>query len=155
MRTLRIAVVVVTVLLAAACSRRASSADAAALEKEFQESLTGATLVGNFTMGNDARLREEKYTIEKVTKMSGDTWVFQARVRYGSRDVTVPVPLTVKWAGDTPMITLTDVSIPGLGGPYTVRVMFFRGQYAGTWSARDHGGHLFGRIVRGAAAGGG
>ena len=155
MRILRIAVAVVTVLLAASCSRRATSADAAALEKEFQESLTGATLVGNFTSGNDGGLREEKYTIEKISKVSGETWIFQARVHYGSRDVTVPVPLTVKWAGDTPMITLTDVSIPGLGGPYTVRLIFFRGQYAGTWAAREHGGHLFGRIVKGAPAGGG
>ena len=154
MRTLRIAIIVTAVLLAA-CSRRAASADAAALEKEFQESLTGATLVGNFTMGNDGRLREEKYIIEKVSKVSGETWLFQARVHYRSRDVTVPMPLTVKWAGDTPMITLTDLSIPGLGGPYTARVLFYRGQYAGTWSARDHGGHLFGRIVKGAPAGGG
>ena len=139
---------VAALLLVGFFSWRAASPDAAALEKEFQEALTGATLVGNFTSGDDARLREDKYTIEKISKVGGETWLFHARVHYGSRDVTVPMPLTVKWAGDTPMVTLTDLSIPGLGGPYTARVFFYRGRYAGTWSAKSRGGHLFGRIVK-------
>jgi hypothetical protein len=58
------------------------------------------------------------------------------------------MPLKVFWAGDTPVISLTDLSIPGLG-TYTARVMVYRDQYAGTWKAKDHGGHLFGRITRG------
>ena len=143
-----LAVLLAGSLAGAACSRSASSSESAALEKNFQESLTGATLEGSFTRGADGRLREEKYAIEKISKIGGETWLFTARVRYGSRDVTVPMPLTVKWAGDTPMVALTDLSIPGLGGPYTARVMFYRGQYAGTWSAKETGGHLFGRIVK-------
>ena len=54
-------------------------------------------------------------------------------------------PLEVKWAGDTPVITLTDLAIPGLG-TFTARVLFYRGEYCGTWSAVDHGGTLFGKI---------
>ena len=26
--------------------------------------------------------------------------------------------------------------------------MFYRGEYAGTWGASDHGGKLFGKIVK-------
>ncbi len=57
------------------------------------------------------------------------------------------LPLTVKWAGDTPVITLTDMMVPGLG-TYTARVLFHRGRYAGTWSASDHGGEMWGRIEK-------
>ena len=47
---------------------------------------------------------------------------------------------------DTPVITLTDISILGFG-TYTARVILYRGQYAGTWSGKNYGGQLFGKIV--------
>ena len=65
----------------------------------------------------------------------------------GETDLKLPITLPVKWADDTPMVSLTDQPIPGLG-TFTARVLFFRGQYAGTWSGADHGGHLFGDIVK-------
>ena len=136
----------VLLLASFGCSRNVPP-DRAALERQFEESLTGATLVGQFTHGDRPGLSEERYTIQKVSKLQGDLWLFTARVQYGSRDVTVPMPLTVQWAGDTPVITLTDLSIPGLGA-YTARVLFYRGQYAGTWSGKTAGGHLFGRITK-------
>jgi hypothetical protein len=85
--------------------------------------------------------------IDKVSKVAGDTWLFQTRLKYGSREIPVPIPLTVRWAGDTPVITLTDLSIPGVG-TFTARVLLYRDQYAGTWSGSDEGGQLFGRIIR-------
>ena len=136
---------VLAILVLAGC--RKTDPDRAALEKQFEKTLTGATLAGHFTRGDAPGLSEEKYTIEKVSKVGGDTWLFSARVQYGSRDLTVPMPLTVKWAGDTPVITLTDFTIPGLG-TYTARVMIYRGQYAGTWQGKNRGGHLYGRIIR-------
>ena len=138
---------VILLLSTAACGKKDAAGEAATLEKQFQESLSGVVLAGHFTMGRDGKLREEKYTIDKVSKIMGDRWLFQARIQYGSRDVTLPLPLTVKWAGDTPLITLTDVGIPGIG-TYTARVLFYRGQYAGTWSGKNAGGHLFGRIMK-------
>ena len=85
--------------------------------------------------------------IEGVSKLAGDTWLFRARLQYGGRDLPIPVPVTIKWAGDTPVITLTDVAIPGMGS-YTARVVLYRDQYAGTWSGTNHGGQIFGKIVR-------
>lgn len=127
----------------------ASKTDRAALEKQFEETMSGAVLIGKFTTGaKDANPpKEEKYTITKVSKVEGDVWLFMARVQYGDHDVTVPMPLEVKWAGDTPVITLTDLTIPQMG-TYTARVMIYRGQYAGTWQHGDKGGHLWGRIER-------
>ena len=119
-------------------------------EQRFQEMLSDVTLAGHFTItgGEDSStLREEKYTITKVTKLSDDYWLFFARIQYGGRDVTVPLKLEVKWAEDTPIITLTDLELPNLG-TFTARVVIYRGQYAGTWSSGKHGGHMFGIITK-------
>jgi hypothetical protein len=61
--------------------------------------------------------------------------------------VTVPLELTVKWAGDTPVITLDELEIPGLGR-FTARVLFHGRSYAGIWSGPGHGGQMYGRVVR-------
>jgi len=95
-----------------------------------------------------ARLQQDGRVFLSGTKIGGETWLLQARIRYGSHDVPVPVPVTIKWAGDTPVITLTDLTLPGMGA-YTARVLLYRDQYAGTWSGKNVGGQLFGKIVHG------
>jgi hypothetical protein len=139
-------VLIVALSLAlAACSKK--TPDAAALEKQFEEMMTGATLVGHSTFTNREGLSgEERYTINSVSKIAGDTWLFQTHMKLGSREMPLPIPITIKWAGDTPVIELTDFSIPGMGS-YTARVILYRDQYAGTWSGGRGGGQLFGKIV--------
>src|SRR5262245_26533305 len=101
-----------TLLLTGGCSRKTESN--AENEKKFQEMMSGVTLVGHSTRTNKEGLGgEERYGILKVSKLAGDTWLIQAQIKYGSHDVTVPIPVTIKWAGDTPVITLTDLAIPG------------------------------------------
>ena len=120
------------------------------LEKKFHETLSGATLTGHFTSGKGdlATAKEEKYAIESVTKLpGGDTWLFKARIQYGNHDVTLPLPLRVVWAGDTPVITLDKFSVPGFG-QFTARVMIFNGKYSGMWDGGNHGGMLFGKITK-------
>jgi len=124
------------------------------LEKQFAETMSGATLVGHFTitgLTDDKPPKEERYTLGKVAKLENGLWLFEARIQYLEHDVKLPLALPVKWAGDTPVITVTDVAFPGLG-TYTARVIVYRGQYSGTWSGGTHGGHLFGRIVKEAEA---
>jgi hypothetical protein len=137
-------------LLAAAVSgcgsKVATTQDA--LDKKFQEMMNGASLVGRSSRLNSDKIStEEKYVIEGVTKLTGETWLFRARFQYGERDLPIPVPVTIKWAGDTPVITVTDLSVPGMG-TYTARVVLYRDQYAGTWSGAKGGGQMFGKIVR-------
>ena len=91
-------------------------------------------------------LKEDRYTLGQVKKLQGDLWLIEARIQYGEHDVTVPLALKVKWAGDTPVITLTDFTVPGMG-TFTARVLFYRGQYAGTWRHGEHGGEMFGKIL--------
>lgn len=127
----------------------------AELEKEFEETMHDVYLKGYFTLlGREQQgLKEEKYTINSVKKISGDKWLFSVRIQYGQHDVALPLTLDVKWAGDTPVITLTDMVIPGFG-KFTSRVTIYRGTYAGLWDGgkepdgRPHGGHLFGVLEK-------
>ena len=128
-----------------ACSK--APPEAAKLEDEFRKMLSGATLVGySVTDRKPGLSKEEHYYLDKISKVGPETWLFQARMKLGDKEVPVPIPVTIKWAGDTPVLTLTDASIPGMGS-FTVRLVFYRDQYAGTWSAKDHGGQMFGKIV--------
>jgi len=125
--------------------------DRAALEKGFVTTMTQATFVGRWNLTNGDQLgesREERYTIQGVSKVGGEVWLVRARMQFGDKDVTVPVPVKVLWAGDTPVITLTDLAIPGVG-TFTARVVVHEGRYAGTWSGGDHGGVMSGLIVPG------
>jgi hypothetical protein len=123
----------------------------AELFKRFEQTMSGAKLTGKFTVvgKSDKGLKEETYEIKSVQKLEqGDYWLFKARIKYGEHDVVVPMPLEVKWAGDTPLITLTDTTIPGLG-TFSARVVIHNDWYAGTWVHGKVGGHLFGTISRG------
>jgi len=116
---------------------------------KFTEMLSGVKLVGRFTvLGRDDRPpRQEEYTIRSVTHAGGKMWLFNTRIKYGDRDVTLPLLLPVEWAGDTPMISFTDFAIPVLG-TFSARVVFNDGMYAGTWKHDAVGGHLFGVIEK-------
>ena len=123
-----------------------------ALEKAFQERLTNAVFKGRWRLVKDGKLGEEsedKYTIAGVSKQGPDVWLVSARVQYGKKDVNVPIPVNVYWAGDTPVITLANVAIPGLG-TYSARVLVHDGAYAGTWSGPGHAGFLQGVIEKAA-----
>jgi hypothetical protein len=124
----------------------AQTAGLSPLEQKFQDSMNGVVLQGQSTREGKPGLSEDKYTIEKVVKQSGDTWTFYVRVQYKGKDVTMPLPLEVKWAGDTSVITLTDQALPGMG-TYTARVLIYNGHYAGTWSGKTGGGKVFGRVI--------
>ena len=117
------------------------------LERRFTERMTKVALVGWFTVaGREGRPgNPERYEIASVTKVGDDQWRFDARVTYGSVDVTLPITVTMIWAGDTPMISLTNFTIPTLGTS-TARVFFYEDRYAGSWQHGDVGGHMFGTI---------
>jgi hypothetical protein len=69
----------------------------------------------------------------------------------GVDGATIPIVLPMRWNGDTPMIMMTDTSIPGVG-TFTARVFFYGDRYAGTWQHGEVGGHLSGRIEKQASA---
>ncbi|MCA9178225.1 MAG: hypothetical protein KDB14_27360, partial [Planctomycetales bacterium] len=106
------------------------------LHAQFLKQMNGVKLVGKFTvLGKDQdKLPTEEYEIKSVAKLPlGDKWLFNARIKYGKLDVTLPMSLDVIWSGDTPVITLTDFTIPTLG-TFSCRVLIYNGKYAGTWT---------------------
>ena len=138
---------VVFLITFAGCSKKVETTQDT-LDRKFEEMMKGVTLVGRSSrLHNDSISSEERYVIEGVSKLVGDTWLFRARFVYKGKDIPLPIPVTVKWAADTPVITLTDASIPAMG-TFTARVVLYRDQYAGTWSGEKSGGQMFGKIVR-------
>lgn len=128
----------------------------AALEKAFAETMTDCVLVGYWQMtgaeglaGKDKMSppRPEKYTIDGVEKVKGDTWVIRSRIQFEDVDVALPLHLDVIWAGDTPVITVDKIGIPGVG-TYSARVMIYGNFYSGTWFGDGYGGVLSGQIVK-------
>lgn len=112
--------------------------------------LTNSRWTGQFTtidqLGVVGDSAKETYEITKAEKLpEEDLWLLTARIKYGKRDVTVPMPINIVWAGNTPVITVDKLLIPGLG-TFDARVLIRDGKYAGTWTHNDHGGHLFGKI---------
>jgi hypothetical protein len=122
-------------------------------EQRIANYLTGAKFLGSFSVDSKGfgALKEEAYTISKCEKLPEmDKYRLTARVKYGDTDGEFPMDLQILWAGNTPVITLDNVWIPGLG-TFSARVLILNGRYAGTWDHDAVGGHLFGRIEKAAA----
>ncbi len=118
-------------------------------EQAFATLLTGADLVGSFTMdGQGGTPKQDRYTITKVTKLKGNQWAIFSRIKYGDNDITVPVGVNVDWAGKTPVLSVTDLKIPGLGSEFGSCILFEGDRYAGTWHHGKVGGHMWGRVER-------
>ena len=115
----------------------------------FREKMQGVRFSGFFTMtGKDVPPMEETYEIQSVQKFGEeDLWIFTARVKYGNKDVVLPIPLPVKWVGNVPVITMKDLAIPGLG-TFSAHVVIDGNKYAGTWAHGKVGGHLYGTIEK-------
>jgi hypothetical protein len=118
------------------------------LEKELAKKLTGATMAGQFSIDGREETKKphtDRYEIESAEKIAVNRWVITARIKYGQHDVKLPVTIEILWAGDTPVITLTNAVVPGMG-TFTSRVMIYGDRYAGTWQHDKVGGHMWGKI---------
>lgn len=119
-------------------------------EKNFAEQMENTVLIGFFTLDSEEQAKPgkpERYEIRKISKAENNMWVFQSRIKYGSVDTVLPILLPIEWAGDTPIVSMTDFVIPGMG-TFTCRVMFYKDRYAGTWQHGDKGGHMWGKIEK-------
>ncbi len=123
--------------------------DRQALEKAFASKLTGATLAGFFSLDSkeSAPNKPDRYQIVSAKKLNGDDWVITSKMKIGDNEVDIPIVIKVYWADDTPVISLTDLTIPGMG-TFTARVMFYGDRYAGTWQHGEKGGHMWGIVEK-------
>ncbi len=121
----------------------------AELEAKFIATLSKATMTGRWCLIQDGALtpeKEEKYTILGAKKLEGDSWVIGTKMNYGGREIIAPIPVKVQWAGDTPVIIVDKMTVPG-GGTYSARVLIYENTYAGTWSGGSKVGLLSGMIT--------
>ena len=119
-------------------------------ETKFKELLINCTMEGRWTPLEDGVLGEEKkdkYSIVSAAKLKGDTWVISAKMKYGEKEMTIPLPVEVKWAGNTAVLVVDNLQMPG-GRSYSARVLFYEKTYAGSWKGGDKGGLLSGIIVK-------
>jgi hypothetical protein len=119
-------------------------------EERFKVLFTKATLSGRWARLKDGMLGEEragdKYTIVSAVKRDGDNWTVNAKMKYGEKELIIPVPVRMKFSDDTAVLMVQDLGIPG-GGTYTARLMIFERTYSGTWKDQRGGGMLYGTIT--------
>jgi outer membrane protein assembly factor BamB len=126
----------------------AEVAERQALEAAFQKQMSGCRMVGQFTEhGSQKAPQQDSYEIRSIKKLRDEKWQFDATIAYNGKSVTLPLAVDVYWAGDTPTIQVTDLKVPTLG-TFHARVIVYGNHYAGMWSGKDHGGHMFGTIER-------
>ena len=118
-------------------------------EREFADRMREVSLVGSFTAtGQDnGPPRADRYDISSVEKVGVDRWRFNANMQCCGISGAVPVVVPLRWVGDTPLIMMTDTSLPGIG-TFSVRLFFYGDRYAGTWQRGEVGGHMSGRIEK-------
>jgi hypothetical protein len=120
-------------------------------DSRFEALMSGARMVGQFTVDTgqaDATPRADLYSVSELERGEDDVWVFHYTMSFGDNlGNTFDIPVRVVWADDTPMLTMTDQEVEGLG-TFTVRVMIHGDRYAGTWQHGAFGGHMWGKIER-------
>ena len=119
------------------------------VERQFTERMRNVKLVGSFTVvGREDRTpRSDGYDIDSVEKVGDDLWRFNAGMKCCGVNGTIPIVVPMRFTGDTPMIMMSDTSLPGLG-TFTVRLFFYGDRYTGTWQHGNVGGLMSGRIEK-------
>ena len=81
------------------------------LEQAFVEQMTDAVLVGQFSINGreNEGAKVERYAIQGLQKLGRDRWIITARITYGDIDIPLPVPVTISWSNDTPVLSLTGL----------------------------------------------
>ncbi len=146
MKTCMLALVCLfAVVTATAFAQDAAAPDKAKLIADLEKTLTGCKMVGKFTTeGKDKDPATDEYALNSAKKLDeGDLWLINAKMK----DASIPVPVEIIWSGDTPVITLTNVTIPGLGAGFSCRIVIYDNLYAGTWGHGEVKGHMWGKIV--------
>ena len=80
-----------------------------------------------------------------VIKGEGDNWIVNARLKYRDQEIVAPIPVKMKFSGDTAVLTVDNLMVPG-GGSYTARLLIYERTYSGTWKGQRGGGMLYGTI---------
>jgi hypothetical protein len=119
-------------------------------EERFKLLFTKASLAGRWAPLKDGVLGEERggdnYHIVSVAKVEGDGWIVSAKMKYRNQEIVIPIPVQMKFHGDTAILTVDNLMAPG-GGTYAARLLIYERTYSGNWKGQRGGGMLYGTIV--------
>lgn len=118
----------------------------------FSAMLKNAKLNGTWApidkrlLGDD---QEDGYHIVSATHKEGDTWTIVSRMKFQGQSVNFPIPVTVKFAGDSAVMILNKMPI-GPGQTWSARILFHDDVYAGSWwgPGKKKSGIVSGTITR-------
>jgi len=97
--------------------------------------------------------KPDSYRVARAVPKGEDRWDIVWRVRRQGQEFEVPIPATVKFAGDTAVLILDAVPV-GDGKVWSARVLFHDDSYHGRWWGGDGKGGTVNGIVRRAGDGG-
>jgi hypothetical protein len=121
------------------------------LENGFTAMLKNADLKGTWVPVKGDKTESEKgdsYHVVRVNKIKGDRWEVVSKMNHQGREIEFPMPVIIKWAGDTAVMILDEIPTAG-GKKYSARVMFHNDRYAGSWwGTNQPGGLLSGIVIR-------
>ena len=124
------------------------------VEANFVSMLKNATLKGTWAPVQQAQLgtsrKDDGYRIARVEKKDGDGWMLVYLVTYQGKEMEYPMPVTVKFAGDTAVLILDNVRAGRDKANWSARVMFHENVYTGRWwetGNKEHGGTIEGIIT--------
>ena len=118
----------------------------------FTAMLENATLNGSWAPIDKRLLGDEKqdgYHIVKARPQEGDTWKIFYKMKIQGREIVYPIPVTIKFAGDTAVMILNNSPV-GVGQTWSARILFHDDVYAGSWwnKGKTKGGIVSGTITR-------
>lgn len=136
MNALHLPLLIATLLLLAPLARAAAEEpERKTMEERFSAMLENAALNGTWApidkrlLGDD---HDDKYRIVRARRKDGDRWVILSRMKVQGQEVDFPIPVTMKFAGDTSVMILEDVPL-GQGKTWSARILFHEDVYAGSW----------------------
>ena len=124
------------------------------VESNFTAMLKDATLKGTWAPVQQAQLgtsrKDDGYRVARVEKKDGDKWNLVYLVTYQGKEIEYPMPVTVKFAGDTAVLILDNVRAGRDKANWSARVMFHENVYTGRWwetGNKEHGGTIEGIVT--------
>jgi hypothetical protein len=119
-------------------------------EERFKVLFTKSYLSGRWAPLKNGTLGDErsgdKYNIVSAVKGKGDNWIVNAGLKYRDKEIVLPIPVQMKFAGDVAILEVNNLGIPG-GGTYSARLLIYERTYSGTWKGPRGGGMLYGTIT--------
>ena len=124
---------------AQAPAKEPAASELTAAEAAFAAMLKNATLKGSWAPIDKRLLGEEKqdgYRIVRAEKIKGSQWSLISRFTFQGKEINVPFPVTVHFAGDAAVMALDTIPL-GDGSVWSARILFHDDVYAGSWWGAD------------------